>query len=218
MVQGSNHLKKHQNTGFRPHHWSSHKNHRKRVCRASCLFTFVICCRRYKKKRSDNRDPNDNIYSVAAAIDEGSVIYADIRPPSNPYHSIVLPEYSQIDKTKKISENKSNGDIGITRSDSDLIVHENSLYRSTPINIENNESGSDSDEIFEENEVYASSVDLHGDEESEAANEAKVTSEHEIEEDNADHGYYNLPAPVQETSHGSGYENVTVGDKPVANP
>ena len=86
---------------------------------------------------------------MAATVEEGSVVYADIRPPSN----IVLPEYAQIDRAKK-----KPGIVRNNRSNSDLIVHENSLYRSAPINKKRKESGSDSDEIFEENEVYASST------------------------------------------------------------
>ncbi len=99
--------------------------------------------RKYKNKeknqvqaQSADDSPTGAIYSVAAAVDENYVIQADNRP-SNPYHSVVLPEYAQVDKTKKKPEkkkpaNKVTGEAGITRSDSDIIVHENSLYRSGP--------------------------------------------------------------------------------------
>ncbi len=183
-------------------------------------------CRRYKAKQWKEtqtqsyvaESPTDEeIYSVAAAVDDSGVIYADIRPASDPNHSIALAEYAQVDKTKKIAQQQSNEATGIARSDSDLVVHENSLYRYAPINKERRESGSDSDEIFEENEVYASSADLHGDVESEASTRKPETStlqgsgENEMSQNSEAHGYYNLPA--QETSLGSGYVNVSVGVK-----
>ncbi len=110
------------------------------------------------------------------------------------YHSIVLPEYAQIDKTKKRPENKVTGDV-MTRPDSDLIVHENSLYRAGPINKERKESGSDSDEIFEENEVYASSVSdaaCVASSKDPATPNQKENGENEMGKTN-EHGYYNLP-------------------------
>ncbi len=168
---------------------------------------FHLFCRRYKLKRAknvDKSDPQDSStdqhYSDAASVDKSEVFTAEPRPESYPYNSVVLPAYAQVDKTRKTPEHLSNGvPGGGGRVNSELIMHENNVYKSAPIR-GRKESGPDSDEIFEENEVYASSVDLTADETDDDDHDAAMETENaspyvnvDVNHNRETTGYYNLP-------------------------
>ncbi len=74
------------------------------------IFSLLFCRRLSAKQRKETQtqsnvaeSPTDEeIYSVAAAVDDSGVIYADIRPASDPHHSLALVEYAQINKTNNV--------------------------------------------------------------------------------------------------------------------
>ncbi len=158
---------------------------------------LVAFCRRRRKKRDNGLEniqangaqtsPEENLYSVAAAVDESRLTYADVRPESNPYNSVALPEYAQVDRTRKRPRG-ARSPVN-NRADSDVIMSENSLYESAPLR--RNEPDSDSDEMFEDNELYGTNANHRDDSDTEDTplNKGRV----DINRNGESVKYYNLP-------------------------